>query len=72
MKATSPQRDIRQITGRIEAQFKGLPGMCLTEAQVRRLCNLSNEVCEAALESMVARGDLDRDLSGRYRVHTTR
>ena len=72
MKAISPQRDIRQITGRIEAQFKGLPGMCLTEAQVRRLCNLSDEACEAALESMVEHGDLDRDPSGRYRVHAPR
>jgi hypothetical protein len=71
MKVTSAPPDLRQITERIEAQFKDLPGMRLTEAQVRRLCNVSDEACEAALETMVERGKLARDPGGRYRCRTS-
>ena len=67
MRVTSAPPDPRQITERIEAQFKDLPGLRLTEAQVRRLCNASDEACEAALEMMVERGELARDPGGRYR-----
>lgn len=66
MTALSAPGDLRQIIGRIEAQFTELPGMRLTEAQVRRLCHLSASECEAALEAMVERGELTCDPSGHY------
>jgi hypothetical protein len=66
MTVTSARGNIRQITGRIDAHFRELPGLRLTEAQVRRLCNLSDDECEAALEAMLNGGDLTRDSSGHY------
>jgi hypothetical protein len=71
MKVTSAPPDPRQITERIQAQFKDLPGLRLTEPQVRRLCNASDEACEVALETMVQRGELARDPGGRYRRRTS-
>ena len=62
---TEPQ--IERIASLIQAEFKEMPGMRLTEAQVRRLWHLSGEECDAALECLVDRGDLVRDQCGCYR-----
>jgi hypothetical protein len=66
---TAP-RTTTQITGRIDAKFREQPGMRLTDAQVRRLCHLSEDQCHAALEEMVDRGTLVREQSGQYRSRT--
>lgn len=43
-----------------------MPGMRLTEAQVRRLFNLSSDECKAVLERLVESRLLTCDDAGRY------
>jgi hypothetical protein len=43
---------------RIRIEFIEMPDLKLTPAQVRRLCGLSHEACEAAVRSLVASGFL--------------
>ena len=50
----------------IESEFKEMPGMRLTFAQVRRLWNLSAEDAARMLGTLVADGRLTRDDAGRY------
>ena len=50
----------------IEAEFRDMPGMRLTDAQIRRMWNLSGEVCEKVLDQMCRAGQLMRDETGRY------
>jgi hypothetical protein len=50
----------------IDAEFEEMPGMRLTEAQVRRLWNLSLQDAEAVLGHMCRMGRLVRDETGRY------
>ena len=59
--------DIGQLARVIDAEFREMPGMRLTEAQVRRLWHLSDDECGAVLDHLVKRGQLLRDPSGRYR-----
>jgi hypothetical protein len=59
--------DIGQLARVIDAEFREMPGMRLTEAQVRRLWHLSHDECGAVLEHLVNCGQLLRDPSGRYR-----
>ena len=65
---TTTERPPRQITGRIQSQFRDLPGMRLTEAQIQRLCHLSKDECHTALDELINRGELSRDPNGRYRA----
>ena len=50
----------------IEAEFAEMPGMRLTEAQVRRLWHLSRSDCESVLQLLVEAGRLVRDPGGQY------
>ena len=50
----------------IDAEFEEMPGMRLTEAQVRRLWNLSFQDAEVVLGHMCRVGRLVRDETGRY------
>jgi DNA-binding IclR family transcriptional regulator len=44
-----------------------MPGMCLTEAQARRLFNLSAPTCSELLSLLVSQGVLRRSEDGQYR-----
>lgn len=57
---------VADIARLIEAEFREMPGMRLTDAQIRRLWNLSREVCEVVLDQMCRAGQLMQDDSGRY------
>lgn len=57
---------IADIARLIEAEFREMPGMRLTESQIRRLWNLSGEVCEMVLDQMCRAGQLMRDETGQY------
>lgn len=43
---------------RIQTEYLEMPDLKLTPAQVRRLCGLRTEVCEAAVRVLVANGFL--------------
>ena len=50
----------------IDAEFDEMPGMRLTDAQVRRLWNLSRQEADLALGHLCRAGRLVRDETGRY------
>jgi hypothetical protein len=50
--------DLSQTLTRIHAEYNEIPGLSLTRAQARRLWNLPEELCEAALSSLVESGFL--------------
>ncbi len=50
----------------IDAEFEEMPGMRLTEAQVRRLWNLSLQEAEVVLGHLCRMRRLVRDETGRY------
>jgi hypothetical protein len=57
---------VADIARLIEAEFRDMPGMRLTESQIRRLWNLPREVCETVLDQMCHAGQLTRDETGQY------
>ena len=42
----------------VQAEYLEMPGLMLTKPQVRRLWGLEPEVCDALLETLVAKGFL--------------
>lgn len=50
----------------IDAEFEEMPGMRLTDAQIRRLWNLSTQDAELVLAHLCGLGRLVRDQTGRY------
>src|SRR5258707_15883438 len=50
---------------RIQLEYIEMPDLKLTEAQVRRLCNLPQDVCAAALAALLQAGFLWRSPDGR-------
>jgi hypothetical protein len=58
---------IERLARVVDSEFREMPGMRLTEAQVRRLWNLSPDECGAVLEFLLDLGQLECDPSGRYR-----
>ena len=57
---------IADIVRVIDAEYEAMPGMRLTDAQIRRLWNLSDDDCELVLDQMCRAGRLVRDETGRY------
>jgi len=51
---------------RIEMEYREMPDLKLTYWQARRLWNLDDDVCEAALTKLVAAKFLSRASDGRY------
>ena len=47
-----------EALSRIENEFAAMPGLRLTAAQVNRLCNMPQEVCESALHALTRSGFL--------------
>ena len=57
---------ITELARLIEAEFREMPGMRLTDAQVRRLWNLPGDLCDVVLDRMCRAGQLIQDETGRY------
>ena len=51
---------------RIRVEYIEMPDLKLTRAQARRLCNLSQEACDAALTTLVKSGFLWRTSDGQF------
>jgi hypothetical protein len=45
---------------RVEAEYRDMPGMRLTEAQLRRLCGLDASTCRRVVEVLETAGVLGR------------
>ena len=53
---------------RVEAEFKEMPGMRLTFAQVMRLWNLSRDQCTRVLDYLTSMGALVQDEEQRFHI----
>ncbi|HWF84518.1 MAG TPA: hypothetical protein VG222_06720 [Vicinamibacterales bacterium] len=62
MEAITPQL----ARTRIQIEFVEMPDMKLSKAQIRRLCDLPPEVCDAALTSLVQSGFLWLRVDGSF------
>ena len=52
---------------RIRTEYIEMPDLKLTRAQVRRLCGLGQDVCDAAMRSLVHAGFLWETADGSFR-----
>ena len=55
-----------EALGRIQMEYVEMPGLQLTVAQARRLCNLPDDVCEAALNALTRSGFLRQLRDGSF------
>jgi hypothetical protein len=55
-----PLEPVEDLAWLIDAEYREMPGMCLTFAQAKRLWNLSTEECRRALDDLVRAGRLIR------------
>lgn len=51
---------IEDILRQIEAEYREMPGLSVTEAQARRLWGLDHATCRRALDALIERGVLRR------------
>ena len=51
---------------RVLSEYHEMPGLMLTEAQVRRLWNLDEDTCGVVLSTLTTRGFLKRTPNGMY------
>jgi hypothetical protein len=50
----------------LRMEYAEMPGLALTMWQAQRLCNLSPEVCERAIRTLLESGVLRQTADGRY------
>lgn len=56
--------DTETLVQRVSAEFKEMPGLCLTPAQATRLWALEPAICEKVIEMLVESRFLRRTASG--------
>ena len=66
--ATQPMHELNDLATRARAEFREMPGMCLTTAQAARLWQLSPARAEELLSELVQAGFLVRRDGQRYRL----
>jgi hypothetical protein len=52
------------VVRRVRAEFSEMPGLRLTPAQASRLLGLEQEICQAALDALIAAAFLRRTNAG--------
>ena len=52
--------NLADVVQRIEAEYREMPGLSVTEAQARRLWGLDEATCRRALDTLLRRGILRR------------
>lgn len=57
---------LQDLAWLIDAEYREMPGMRLTFAQVRRLWNLSGDECARVLDYLVSSGVLTQDDDQRF------
>jgi DNA-binding IclR family transcriptional regulator len=66
--STQPTHELTDLATRARAEFREMPGMCLTTAQAARLWQLSPARAEELLSELVQAGFLVRRDGQRYRL----
>jgi hypothetical protein len=64
--ATGGRRAIDALHGRIRAEYREMPGLCLSANQASRLWHVNVDLCRNILEALVADGFLRRTPTGSY------
>jgi len=59
-------RKVDIVIERLRAEFLEMPGLLLTEPQVRRLCGIEQSLCQRMLDSLVNAKFLCRKADGAY------
>ena len=59
-------QSIADALRQIEAEYREMPGLSVTEAQAQRLWGLDNTTCKRALDTLVHRGVLRRNRREAY------
>jgi hypothetical protein len=54
------------LLARVRAEFREMPGLCLTAAQARRLWALDGAVCDTLLAALIQDGFLRRTRDGSF------
>lgn len=68
MNATQTTPELTDLAMRARAEFREMPGMCLTTAQAARLWQLSSDQAQELLRELVQAGFLVRRDGQRYRL----
>ena len=64
--SSAPMRTVDTVLERLRAEFLEMPGLRLTEPQVRRLCGVEKPLCQRMLDSLVNARFLCRKSDGAY------
>jgi hypothetical protein len=67
----SPTQHVADVLARICGEYVAMPGLKLTAPQARRLWNLDDATCEAALATLVKAKFLSCTLEGLFVLATT-
>ena len=59
-------RDLGPLLDRVRAEYREMPGLCLSSSQAARLWGLSPHRCASVLHALIAHGDLMCTPDGRY------
>jgi hypothetical protein len=65
--AVMPFMQVQDAAELIRLEYAEMPGLQLTFWQAQRLWNLSNELCDRALNTLISQGFLVRTRDGRYK-----
>ena len=63
---SSPVRSNDEVLRRVQGEYMEMPGLCLTEAQARRLWGLDEASCDALLSALVDAKFLFRTRGGSF------
>ena len=69
MKAARMDSNVAHWLDRIRAEYREMPGLSLTPAQMQRLWGFEPHVCAALVDSLVADRVLRRTVRGSYVAH---
>jgi hypothetical protein len=61
--------EIASSLQRIHAEYREMPGLCLTKPQMQRLFGIESFVCDALVDALVSARILRQTLNGRYMAH---
>ena len=64
-----PRQTADDLRRRVQGEFLEMPGLCLTEAQARRLWGLDAAGCSAVLQALVADHFLAETRDGTYMMN---
>jgi hypothetical protein len=57
---------IRELTRRVQAEYREMPGLSVTLVQAQRLFAIDQPTCAKVFKALVKRGALRRTTHGRY------